>query len=106
MEEEITYRLLKSIDDNPNQSQRELSQSIDVSLGKLNYCLKALVDKGWVKARIFRKNPNKAGYLYLLTPRGVEAKAKVTVKFLKRKMREYERIKEEIARLQLETDPD
>ncbi|MEQ8314094.1 MAG: MarR family EPS-associated transcriptional regulator [Gammaproteobacteria bacterium] len=103
MEDEITYRLLKSIEENPTQSQRELSRSLGVSLGKLNYCLKALVDKGWVKARNFKENPNKTEYLYLLTPSGVEAKAKVTVKFLKRKMDEYERIKKEIARLQAET---
>lgn len=106
MEDEITYRLLKSIEENPTQSQRELSRSLGVSLGKLNYCLKALVDKGWVKARNFKENPNKTGYLYLLTPSGVEAKAKVTVKFLKRKMDEYERMKVEIARLQQETDTD
>lgn len=106
MEDEITYRLLKSIEENPSQSQRELSESLGVSLGKLNYCLKALVDKGWVKARNFKENPNKAGYLYLLTPHGVEAKAKVTVRFLKRKMDEYERIKQEIARLQQEADID
>lgn len=104
MEDEITYRLLKSIEENPTQSQRELSKSLGVSLGKLNYCLKALVDKGWVKARNFRDNPNKSGYLYLLTPSGMEAKAKVTVRFLRRKMKEYERIKEEIARLQFEAD--
>jgi EPS-associated MarR family transcriptional regulator len=106
VEDEITYRLLKSIEENPTQSQRELSRSLGVSLGKLNYCLKALVDKGWVKARNFKENPNKTGYLYLLTPSGVEAKAKVTVKFLKRKMDEYERMKVEIARLQQETDTD
>lgn len=106
MEDEITYRLLKSIEENPSQSQRDLSQSLGVSLGKLNYCLKALVDKGWVKVRNFKENPNKAGYLYLLTPHGVEAKAKVTVRFLKRKMDEYERIKQEIAHLQQEADID
>ncbi len=104
MEDEITYRLLKSIEENPTQSQRELSRSLGVSLGKLNYCLKALVDKGWVKVRNFKDNPNKAKYLYLLTPSGVEAKTRVTVQFLKRKMDEYERIKEEIERLRRETD--
>lgn len=103
MEDEITYRILKSIEENPSQSQRELSQSLGVSLGKMNYCLKALMDKGWVKARNFRESPNKSGYLYLLTPSGVEEKTKVTVRFLKRKMDEYERIKKEIARLQAET---
>ncbi|MEQ9210409.1 MAG: MarR family EPS-associated transcriptional regulator, partial [Pseudomonadales bacterium] len=103
MQDEITYKLLKSIEENPTQSQRELSKSLGISLGKLNYCLKALVDKGWVKARNFKNNPNKAGYLYLLTPSGVEAKTRVTVRFLRRKMDEYERIKAEIEALQEET---
>ncbi len=104
MQDEITYKLLKSIEENPTQSQRELSKALGVSLGKLNYCLKALVDKGWVKARNFQKSSNKAAYLYLLTPDGVEEKAKVTVRFLKRKMQEYEKIKQEIAQLQKEAD--
>ena len=104
MQDEITYKILKSIEENPTQSQRELSKSLGVSLGKLNYCLKALVEKGWVKANNFRQNPHKSEYLYLLTPSGVEAKAKVTVRFLKRKMNEYERIKKEIAALQEETE--
>ena len=103
MEDEITYKILKAIEENPSQSQRELSKSLGVSLGKLNYCLKALVGRGWVKANNFRQNPHKSDYLYLLTPSGVEAKALVTVRFLKRKMQEYERIKEEIAELQEET---
>ena len=102
MQDEITYRILKSIEENPNQSQRELSQSLGVSLGKLNYCLRALMDKGLVKARNFRENPNKTGYLYLLTPKGVEEKGAVTLRFLKRKMEEYELLKAEIERLQKE----
>jgi EPS-associated MarR family transcriptional regulator len=103
VQDEITYRILKSIEENPNQSQRELSQSLGVSLGKLNYCLRALMDKGLVRARNFKENPNKSGYLYLLTPQGVEEKAAVTLRFLKRKMQEYEAIKAEIERLQQET---
>ncbi len=102
MQDEITYKLLKSIEENPSQSQRQLSKSLGISLGKLNYCLKALVGKGWVKARNFRKNPNKSDYLYLLTPDGVEAKTRVTVRFLKRKMQEYEQLKDVIAELQKE----
>lgn len=70
----------------------------------MNYCLRALVDKGFVKARNFSQNPNKSGYLYLLTPHGVEEKSKVTLRFLKRKMAEYEQIKEEIERLQQEAE--
>ena len=103
MKDEIAYKLLKSIENNPSQSQRELSKAMGVSLGKLNYCLKALMDKGWVKVNNFRRNPNKAGYLYLLTPEGVEEKARVTVSFLQRKILEYEQIKVEIAELEKET---
>ena len=103
MQDEVTYKLLKSIEENPSQSQRELSMSLGISLGKLNYCLRALTDKGWVKARNFRLNANKAGYLYLLTPTGAEEKARVTLRFLKRKIVEYEQIKEEIAQLRKES---
>lgn len=103
MQDEITYKLLKSIEGNPSQSQRELSLSLGISLGKLNYCLKALIDKGLVKAGNFRKNPQKQDYLYLLTPQGIEEKAKVTMRFLKRKVKDYEELKREIEELQKET---
>ncbi len=103
MQDEITYKILKAIEDNPSQSQRELSKRLGVSLGKLNYCLQALIGRGWVKANNFRENPNKADYLYLLTPAGVEAKTKVTMRFLQRKMEEYERIKVEIEELMEES---
>lgn len=104
MQDEITYKIMKSIEENPSQSQRELSRSLGVSLGKLNYCINALVDKGWVKARNFKQNPNKAGYLYLLTPKGMEAKAKITLRFLRTKVNEYERLKTEIAQLRKEAE--
>ncbi len=104
MQDEITYKLLKSIDENPAQSQRELSRQMGISLGKINYCLKALKDKGWVKAKNFSQNPNKVGYFYLLTPSGAEEKARVTVRFLKRKMQEYEEIKQQIRVLQREAE--
>jgi EPS-associated MarR family transcriptional regulator len=103
MQDDITYKLLKSIEENPSHSQRELSQSLGISLGKLNYCLKALIDKGLVKVDSFKRNPNKAGYLYLLTPKGIEEKAVVTRRFLQRKMAEYEEIKREITQLRKET---
>jgi len=102
MQDEMTYKILKSIEENPRQSQRQLSKSMGVSLGKLNYCLRALVDKGLIKANSFRANPNKANYLYLLTPQGVDEKARVTLRFLRRKIEEYETIKLEIAHLQQE----
>jgi len=102
MQDEITYKLLKTLEENPSQSQRELSKSLGISLGKLNYCLKALIDKGLVKANNFRRSDKKANYLYLLTPKGVDEKARVTMRFLQRKMDEYERLKKEIAVLQQE----
>lgn len=100
--DEIHYHILKAIEDNPNMSQRELAKHLSVSLGKVNYCLKALIDKGLIKAGNFKSNPNKRAYAYLLTPKGISEKAFVTLRFLERKMDEYERIKQEIARLKAE----
>lgn len=97
--DEIHLKLLKLLQVNPYMSQRELSRELGVSLGKANYCLKALLDKGWIKVNNFRKNPRKLSYAYLLTPSGLEAKAALTTRFLKRKMREYELLKQEIEEL-------
>ena len=83
-------------------SQRELAEALGVSLGAANYCLKALVDKGWIKLENFQKNPNKLGYLYLLTPTGIAAKTTLTARFLQRKLTEYERLKAEITLLKAE----
>lgn len=102
MQDEITYKLLKSIEEDPSQSQRALSRSLGISLGKLNYCLKALMEKGLVKANNFQQSDNKSDYLYLLTPNGLDEKTRVTVRFLKRKMTEYESLEKEIAELQKE----
>lgn len=102
--EEVHLRLLKAIEANPQATQRELSQELGVSLGKANYCLKALVDKGWVKVNNFRASPNKLAYAYLLTPRGLDAKAKLTMRFLRRKVKEYEALRREIDELQQEVD--
>ena len=77
-------------------SQRELAAALGVSVGAANYCLKALVEKGWLKLENFQKNPNKLGYLYLLTPKGIAAKTTLTAHFLRRKLNEYERLKAEI----------
>lgn len=85
-------------------SQRELAEALGVSVGAANYCLKALVEKGWVKLENFQKNPNKLGYLYLLTPMGIAAKAQLTAGFLRRKMAEYEALRAEIDQLQAEVD--
>ena len=81
-------------------SQRQLADNLGVSLGAANYCMKALVEKGWVKLENFQKNPNKLGYLYLLTPMGITAKTQLTASFLKRKLTEYENLKAEIEDLQ------
>lgn len=97
--DEIHLKLLKLLQVNPDMSQRELSRELGVSLGKANYCLKALLNKGWIKVNNFRKNPRKLSYAYLLTPSGLEAKAALTTRFLKRKMREYELLKQEIEEL-------
>jgi len=97
--EETHLKLLKLLQANPNLSQRDLSHELGISLGKANYCLKALLDKGWIKVRNFRKNPRKLSYVYLLTPKGIEAKATLTSEFLRRKIREYEALKQEIEEL-------
>jgi EPS-associated MarR family transcriptional regulator len=96
------YALLKLIEANPDISQRELARQMGVSLGKANYCLKALMEKGFVKLENFRNSSNKLAYAYLLTPAGLEEKARVTLAFLRRKEREYETIKDEISRLRVE----
>jgi len=97
---EIHLRLLKAIETNPHATQRELAEALGVSLGKANYCLRALVDKGWVKAKNFRANTNKLAYAYLLTPAGLDAKARLTVRFLRRKITEYDALRVEIEQLQ------
>lgn len=102
MAEEVHYKVLKLIEENPSISQRELSRELGISLGKVNYCLKALVEKGFVKANNFRNKKDKTTYAYLLTPRGIEAKAAMTVRFLKRKMAEFEALKREIEQLRIE----
>lgn len=96
------YKLLKLIDANPSIQQREMAKAMGVSLGKANYCLKALVQKGLVKMDNFRRNDNKLAYSYLLTPSGIEAKAILTVSFLKHKLAEYEAIRKEIEELKRE----
>ena len=80
-------------------TQRELADELGVSLGKANYCLKSLMEKGWVKARNFKNNKNKLAYAYLLTPSGIEERARLTIRFLKRNMDVYEALKEEVAQL-------
>ena len=100
--EDTHFRLLRLLEANPDLSQRDLARALGTSLGKTNYCLNALIDKGLVKARNFRNSRNKLGYAYLLTPRGIDSKATIAVQFLKRKMAEYETLKTEIEQLQRE----
>jgi len=102
VEGEIQYKLLKALEENPDVTQRELAARLDISLGKANYCLRALMTRGWVKMDNFRRNPNKMGYVYLLTPRGIEEKARFAVRFLHHKLLEFDALKAEIERLKVE----
>lgn len=90
------FNLLRKISKKPNANQRELASDLNISLGKLNYVLKELKKKGLVKINNFKNNPNKSGYLYLLTPKGISEKTKITIKFMQRKIQEYEELKEEL----------
>ena len=90
------FNTLRKIDKDPEASQRELAKELGLSIGKLNYCLKALKEKGLIKIQNFSKSPKKTKYLYYLTPKGVLEKTKITVNFMKRKMREYEELKKEL----------
>ena len=99
MPTETHLKILKHIQNNPQASQRELAQALGVSLGKVNYSIRALIDKGFVKAGNFKRNTNKLSYIYLLTPKGIEEKAVLTTRFLQRKMAEHEQILLEIEQL-------
>jgi EPS-associated MarR family transcriptional regulator len=101
----LTYQLFKQLEEEPELSQRALSRSLGISLGKVNYCLKALVARGWVKMRNFQHSDKKIAYAYVLTPEGLEAKARLTVQFLQAKMAEYEKLQREIELLREEINP-
>ncbi len=103
-QKDIRLDLLRKIELNPEYTQRELSKEMGVSLGKVNYCIKKLTEKGWIKLTNFTHNPNKVGYAYLLTPKGIEEKTELTFSFLKRKVIEYEILKKEINELKLESE--
>ena len=102
MADERHLKALRLLEQNSKITQRELAEALGVSLGAANSCLRALVEKGWVKLENFHKNPRKSGYLYLLTPVGIVAKANLTAKFLKYKLAEYEALRVEIADLKAE----
>ena len=90
------FNVLRKINSNPKSTQRELADELGFSLGKLNYCLKALKNKGLIKMKNFRKNPNKMNYIYVLTPKGIAEKTALTLNFMKRKMYEYDELKKEM----------
>ena len=101
---ETHLKLLRHLEENPDVTQRELARELGISLGKANYCLKALINKGLIKAKNFKNSANKRAYLYVLTPQGIEAKARISVRFLQRKMEEYEALRQEIEQLKTELE--
>ena len=100
--QELEYRALKILEQQPDLTQRQLAEALGVSLGKTHYVVKSLIDVGWVKLVNFQRSDNKWGYAYLLTPMGIAEKATITARFLVRKQREYSELQQEIAQLQEE----
>lgn len=100
---EEQYKVMRLLEANPEMSQRDVAQELGISLGKTNYSLRALVRKGWIKAVNFKNSRNKAAYMYLLTPRGVDEKGRLAVKYLQIKTREYEALRREIEQMRKET---
>jgi len=104
LQEDTYYRVMRLLQDNPDMTQRELAEQLGISVGGLNYCLKALMEKGLVKMKNFADSKNKFGYVYVLTPTGMAEKAAITHRFLQRKMDEYEALKAEIEALRSEVE--
>ena len=102
LDEQTRYRLLKLLESNPELSQRQLADRLGVSVGKVNFCVRALLERGLVKVRNFRNSDNKLAYAYYLTPKGARVKIRTTAGFLKRKLAEYEAMKKEIEELKRE----
>ncbi len=102
--DELRYNIFKILKDDPHISQRGLASELGVSLGRINFCLKALVNKGLIKVDNFRNSKNKKGYAYLLTPTGIEEKGRIAVRFLRNKLAEYEKLEEEIEQLRSEVE--
>jgi EPS-associated MarR family transcriptional regulator len=99
LQEDTCFRVMRILQENPDLTQRELAEKLGISVGGLNYCLKGLMEKGWVKMKNFVNSKNKFGYVYVLTPAGITKKATMTHRFLQRKMEEYEALREEIQAL-------
>jgi EPS-associated MarR family transcriptional regulator len=106
IQEDTHFRIMRILQDNPDLTQRELADKLGMSVGGLNYCLNALIDKGFVKMANFSKSKNKFKYVYLLTPQGIAEKVALTSRFLKRKMEEYDALKVEIEALKAEVGED
>jgi EPS-associated MarR family transcriptional regulator len=104
IQEDIHFRIMRILLENPDLTQRELANHLGMSVGGLNYCLRSLIDKGFVKVQNFQNSKNKFKYVYLLTPQGIAEKVALTSHFLRRKMEEYEALKEEIKALKSEMD--
>ena len=104
LQQDTYFRVMRLLQENPDLSQRELAHRLGVSVGGLNYCLKALIEKGWVKVHNFRQSKEKLGYAYILTPQGLIEKARLTGSFLSRKMQEFEALRSEIEALKGEAD--
>jgi EPS-associated MarR family transcriptional regulator len=102
LSDEVRYNLLRLLEANPAMSQRDVARQLGISLGKVNFCVQALVEKGILKATNFKNSKRKAAYMYLLTPRGIEEKAQVTARFLQKKIQEYEELRADIARIREE----
>ena len=102
--DEMRYKLMRLLEASPEMSQRDVARELGISVGKVNYCLRALIRKGWVKATNFKNSQNRTAYMYLLTPRGIEEKARVTMRFLQAKMREYETLRAEIEQIRREAE--
>jgi len=95
-DKEDHFNVLRKINNKPQSTQRELARELGFSLGKLNYCLRALKGKGLIKINNFRKNPKKINYIYVLTPKGISEKTYLTINFMKRKMKEYDELRKEV----------
>ncbi len=104
LQDDTYFRVLRMLQDNPDMTQREIAEKLGVSTSGLNYCLKALIDKGWVKVHNFSQSKNKFGYIYVLTPQGIANKVRLAGSFLKRKLQEYEALRAEIDMLQAESN--
>ncbi len=102
--DDVHLKILRLLEADPTLSQRSLARQLGISLGKTHYCLRALIDKGWIEIQNFRNSQNKRAYAYLITPRGIEQKTSIAVRFLKHKQVEYERLREEIGSLQREVN--